>query len=369
MSAVELAALTGRLSGLMSAHLDQARLEKLLSRFPDARIAVLGDFFLDRYWDIDPRWEERSVETGKPAHQIARVRCSPGAAGTVVANLAALDTAKLQAVGFTGNDGEAFELRRGLTTLGCSTEHLHTADNRYTPTYTKPRNLNTPGLAGEHSRLDTKNRQNTPESVQQAVIDSLHSIIDQVDAVIVIDQVEATDCGTVTQPVREALSAIAQSHERVHFWVDSRRHIHEFRHVIVKPNEFETVHDHDPKPGASVPIEQLKVAGHQMHQRTGSPVFITRGARGICVAESEWSEIPAVHVEGETDTTGAGDSATAGCVLALCAGASSREAALTGNLVASLTIQQLATTGTANRSQLPERLHLWQTQQTQSGEA
>ena len=347
----------------MPAQLDQPRLEELLSRFPSCRIAILGDFFLDRYWDINPQWEERSVETGKPAHQIANIRCSPGAAGTVVANLAALEAAELHAIGFTGDDGESFELRRGLTALGCSTKHLHTTADRYTPTYTKPRDMTNPGLAGEHSRLDTKNREVTPQSIQQAVIDSLQTIIDKVDAVIVIDQVEATNCGTITSHVRDQLATLAKSHDQVHFWVDSRRHIHEFRNVIVKPNEFETINHHDPRPGETVSLEHLELAARQMSQRTGAAVFITRGAKGMCVADPEWSEIPAVEIGGETDTTGAGDSATAGCVLALCAGASCSEAALVGNLVASLTIQQLATTGTACRTQLPNRLLLWQTQQ------
>ena len=39
-------------------------------------------------------------------------------------------------------------------------------------------------------------------------------------------------------------------------------------------------------------------------------------------------------------------------------------AALLGNLVASITVQQLATTGTARRDQLPERLQAWHAQRS-----
>jgi len=49
--------------------------------------------------------------------------------------------------------------------------------------------------------------------------------------------------------------------------------------------------------------------------------------------------IPAVPVSGPIDWVGAGDSVMAGMVPALCAGASLREAAIIGNLVASITIQ------------------------------
>jgi len=49
-------------------------------------------------------------------------------------------------------------------------------------------------------------------------------------------------------------------------------------------------------------------------------------------------------------------------VLALCAGASLPEAALVGCLVASITVQQLATTGTATPEQVLQRLDLWREQ-------
>ena len=64
------------------------RLAELLAAFPSLRVAVVGDFFLDEYLDVDPALAEVSVETGKTAHQVVGVRHSPGAAGTVVANLA-----------------------------------------------------------------------------------------------------------------------------------------------------------------------------------------------------------------------------------------------------------------------------------------
>jgi sugar/nucleoside kinase (ribokinase family) len=83
----------------------------------------------------------------------------------------------------------------------------------------------------------------------------------------------------------------------------------------------------------------------------------------MLVDDGQITHVPAVRVPGPIDPTGAGDSATAGAVLALAAGATLAEAALLGNLTASITIQQLATTGTARPDQLPPRLALWQAQQ------
>jgi sugar/nucleoside kinase (ribokinase family) len=59
------------------------------------------------------------------------------------------------------------------------------------------------------------------------------------------------------------------------------------------------------------------------------------------------------------DVVGAGDAATSGIVTSLLAGATPVEAAAVGNLVASITVQQLGTTGTARPAQVAQRYHEW----------
>ena len=156
------------------------------------RIAVVGDFFLDKYLDVDPALAEASLETGKTAHQVVAVRHSPGAAGTVVSNLAALGAGTLHAIGFTGDDGESYDLRKDLAALGCSTDQLHLRSaERMTPTYLKPRDMTDPGLAGEHSRYDNKNRTpDRPRGRSDRIIAALDALLPQMDAVIAMDQVE-----------------------------------------------------------------------------------------------------------------------------------------------------------------------------------
>jgi sugar/nucleoside kinase (ribokinase family) len=65
--------------------------------------------------------------------------------------------------------------------------------------------------------------------------------------------------------------------------------------------------------------------------------------------------VPGIRVPPPIDVVGAGDSVMAGIVSALCCGATPVEAATVGNLVASITVQQIGTTGTATREQVRER--------------
>lgn len=345
-----------------AANLSQERLAELIDRFPRQRIAVLGDFFLDKYLDIDPRIADVSVESGKTAHQVVNVRTSPGAAGTVMINLASLGAGRLHAIGLTGDDGEGYDLRKALTALGCTHNHLHIGVDRHTPQYLKPRDITDLSLTGEHPRFDTKNRTPTPPDLQQRIMASIDALLPEIDALVVMDQIEMDECGVVTTPVREMLAERALRFPKVVFWADSRRRIRRYRNIIIKSNQFEASGWPTWLPDDEVPMDELLAAAKKLRNQNGVPVFITRGARGMLVSDP-WTEVAGVRLDGEIDPTGAGDSASAGCVLALCAGATPPEAALIGNLVASITVQQLGTTGTVRRDQLPDRLALWQKQQ------
>lgn len=345
-------------------HMTPERLGEIVARFPQARIAVIGDFFLDKYLDIDPQLAETSLETGKTCHQVSRIRHSPGAAGTVMSNLSALGAGTLHAIGFTGDDGESYDLRKGLDAIRCSVAHLFCDPQRMTPTYLKPRDQTDPSLAGEHNRYDTKNRKLTATDVQERLIASVDALLPQIDALIVLDQVEEKDCGVVTTRVTEAIAERGKRFgDRVVFWADSRRRIRQFRNVIIKPNQFEAVGWENAPPDASVDMDRLIEAVGRLRNEVGAPIVATRGPEGMVVSDPQVTLVPGVRVPGPIDSTGAGDSATAGTVLALASGASLPEAAVVGNLVASITVQQLATTGVAHPQQLPPRLALWIEQQ------
>lgn len=344
----------------------QTRLNGILDKIPSLHILVVGDFFLDKYLSLDPALSEISLETGLEAYQVVETRHSPGAAGTVVSNLRALETA-VSVVGVIGLDGEGFDLKLGLARRGVNLSGLLETAERFTPTYTKPmlRSTTPGGSERELNRLDIKNRSLLPAEWESAVIAQLEQLVPEVDGVIIADQVQERNCGVITAEVRAALTRLAQQYPAKIFAADSRVRIGEFEGIIVKPNlhearaALESGRLEGWKVEGSFEEDELALAtacGQALFEQNQKPVFVTLGARGIlAVTETGATHVPGVPVSGEIDVVGAGDSVMAGLVASLCAGATTEEAAFIGNMAASITIQQLGTTGTASREQLRRR--------------
>ena len=96
------------------------RFDQITHEFERLCLAVVGDFCLDRYLEIDPARAEISIETGLPVHNVVRVRSQPGAAGTILNNLVALGVGEILPVGFCGHDGEGYELPSAPSGIGRS---------------------------------------------------------------------------------------------------------------------------------------------------------------------------------------------------------------------------------------------------------
>ena len=336
--------------------MDQHRLALILDRFVNTRILVVGDYFLDFYLDIDRALSEVSLETDLEAYQVVRARSSPGAAGTVTSNLRALDV-QVTALGAIGDDGMGYELLRGLRARGVDTGPLIQVKDRFTPTYTKPMLQETDGRIHELNRLDIKNRQTMPPQVEAQIIGRLREFIDRVDGIIVADQVQERNCGAITDRVRAELADLALAHPDVVIAADSRVRIGAYQHITVKPNAREAVLAvHPDHPAEDIDREMAMSCGHELYRRNRRPVFLTVGADGILVFDRDgMTHVPGIRVQGPIDIVGAGDSTMAGIVSSLCCGATHAEAAMVGNLVASITVQQIGTTGTATREQVLAR--------------
>jgi rfaE bifunctional protein kinase chain/domain len=336
-----------------------SRLESILSALPRLTIGLVGDLFLDRYLDLDPDLVETSIETGLEAYQITRVRNHPGALGTVMNNLAALGVGRLVPVTLLGDDGQAYDLINELRRLPVDCGHILKDAARLTPTYTKPMRRDARGVWRELNRLDLRNQAPPCREMEARLIEHLAEVFPHVDGLVVLDQVNEEDWGVVTAAVREQLASLCQAHPEKFVLIDSRQRIGRFGFGLLKPNVAECLRalgrDAEAIADDMAFAQQAALA---LSRHTGRPLFCTVGERGILAVgfgEQPVVHVPGYPVSGPVDIVGAGDSATAGIVSALLAGASAIEAAAMGNLVASITVQQLGVTGTASPEQVLAR--------------
>lgn len=329
--------------------MNHARFQSILAHVPLSRIAVVGDFCLDRYMEIDPARAEISIETGLPVHNVTRVRSQPGASGTIVNNLVALGIRRIVAVGFCGEDGEGWELLRALRSLrGVSLEHFVQTPERATFTYTKPLVLAPDASPRELSRLDIKNWSRTPAALAELLAQHVRALAAEVDAIIVMDQVSIDETGVVTAPVLAAIGEIAAANPSLPILADSRRGLRRFPAVTLKMNAAELAS----LTGDSC-ADAASAAAALARQR-GKPVIVTLAERGVLGAlpDGKVVSVPAWPVRGEIDVVGAGDSVTANAAAALAAGASLAKALAIANAAASIVLHQLGTTGTATVAEI-----------------
>ncbi|HJS06421.1 MAG TPA: PfkB family carbohydrate kinase [Pirellulales bacterium] len=359
------------------------RLESVLRTAPRLTIGLVGDLFLDRYLELVPGAREMSIETGLEAYQVQRVRNSPGALGTVLNNLAALQVGLLVPVTVIGDDGHGYDLLKELRKLPVDPAHVLCSPDRLTPTYTKPMRAGPACRAGpdlvsgsptatsdparqagsdmvELNRLDVRTRAPLTEQLTADVCRRVEEVFRTSDGLIVLDQLVDENRGVVNGAVRDTLARLAASEPRKLVFVDSRRFLGEFMGVTVKGNRAEVL-------GAAGTLArcasegndeaQLKSALRALVEKNARSAFCTVGERGILVAHPGHTPqlVPGCHVRGPVDIVGAGDAATSGIVTALLAGCDALEAAAVGNLVASITVQQVGTTGTASPEQVRNR--------------
>jgi rfaE bifunctional protein kinase chain/domain len=328
------------------------RFAAITERYSRLKIAVVGDYFLDRYLHIDPAKAETSIETGLPVYNVVEVRSQPGAAGTIVNNLVALGIGQIHAVGFCGDDGEGYELRQALSQCsGVSLEHFLTTPFRRTPVYCKPMVIESGCPPRELNRFDSKNWSPTPAELGAKLVEHLLAAIEQVDALILLDQVDLAGTGVATELLKRALSAALEADRLVVTLADSRQGLRDFPPMGFKMNAAELAR----MAGTPVVgIDAVRQHAADLALRNRAPVFVTLAEQGVVGADprGRTEYVPAHPVRGPIDVVGAGDAVTANLTAALAAGAHQQEAMELAMAAASVVVHQLGTTGTASIEQL-----------------
>ena len=325
-------------------------LRPLLSQLRNKSIAVFGDLCLDAYWRVADTPEELSLETGLPVRHIAQQRYSPGGGANVAANLRALGVTEVAAIGLRGDDLFGEKLEMLLKNAGVDTTSLLVAkENWDTVVFAKPllqeRELN---------RMDFGTLNPVPETWQKPLMEALEKAAGKASAVVINQQLPHSIVNPKTIPV---INALIKRHPHVVFVVDSRDYAGLFENAAVKINAHEAacLAGEHYSPLETVPIEKIKSCALKIAQKNCKPAFVTRGERGLLVAQGEsLIEIQGIQILEKTDPVGAGDTVVSALAAALSADADAYTAGWLANLAASVTVRKINVTGTAQPEEILE---------------
>ena len=308
---------------------------KLLSRFADISVGVLGDFCVDAYWELRPELGERSIETGIVTTPVVSARYSPGGAGNLTANLRALGANRISCFGALGDDPFGRWLGNALFPEGATGDFLLRVDREgyHTPVYCKPL------LQGrEQSRFDLGGVP-LADDESDRLLEVLKAAWAKLDVLVVNQQLHD---GVHSEYFRRRFAALlkdAPSSLLVVF--DGREHLDAYPEAVLKIDAASASLLAFGRPGAA-PEE----SGAAIARRTGKGLVVTDGENGCFVFDRGGVEfVPAIRRAGPVDPVGAGDSFTSGFALALAAGRSMAEAAELGSACAAVTVGMIARTG------------------------
>jgi rfaE bifunctional protein kinase chain/domain len=329
--------------------MDKQHISSILEKIKKVKVAVYGDFCLDAYWIMDKRGSEVSVETGLPAEAVEHHYYSPGGAGNVVSNIAALQPASITVIGVVGNDIHGRELRSQLQNLGANTDALFVQEENDFQTYSYLKKI----VDGKEApRVDFGVYNKRSAGTDEKIINSLRQALQDCDSLIFNQQVTGSisndkfidDCNKLFEEFSDKIVIL-----------DSRHFNHRFKNTWLKANEKEVAALNDIKvdPKDVVLTSDIKKYGESIYNKYKKPVFVTCGPKGIMAFDNDGvHEIPGIQLTTKLDTVGAGDTVMSAIACCSAAGVNAVEAATFANFAAAVTVQKLFTTGTAKAEEI-----------------
>lgn len=311
------------------------------------KFIVVGDFCLDRYMYLDSRLDQRFDYCDLDTYFMYDEKLYPGGAGNVAKNILSMG-ATVICIGLIGNDGNGYDLKKVLKNYGADVECLYKYDDRITNTYYRP--IRRSDKKDKYmNELLFINPKLTGVDQEKDIIDALEKNINVVDGIVIVEQFDKDGYSSITPKVKKYVNSMANKFSDKFFLVDSRSNINKYTNMYVKCNQYEfmkAMHGEGAIRSENTKINIVCEIKKYLGFHSNRGIYVTLGRKGIAYGNNELiTIIDAFSIVGETDTCGAGDSASAGIIAALCMGYSDTEAMVIGNLCAYVTVKQIGVTG------------------------
>lgn len=296
-----------------------------MPHFENARVLVVGDVMLDRYWHgMSTRI---SPEAPVPVVNVNQTEDRPGGAANVALNMSALGC-KVSLVGVIGNDEAGEILQRSLAAAKVQADFQISATK---PTVTKLR------VISHHQqllRMDFEDKYGPEDSCD--FVAKVERLISDVDVLVLSDYAKGS--------LQDCSSLIALAHKvGIPVLVDPKGD--DFNRYqgadVITPNfaEFETI------VGECASEEEIVARGETLMAGLDlQALLVTRGEHGLSLLRPGQAELhlPARGRE-VFDVTGAGDTVIATLAAAIASGQRLPEATALANIAAGIVVGKLGT--------------------------
>jgi D-beta-D-heptose 7-phosphate kinase/D-beta-D-heptose 1-phosphate adenosyltransferase len=295
-----------------------------LPDFSNARVLVLGDVMIDRYWYGDTA--RISPEAPVPVVHVGQIEDRPGGAANVALNIAALEVG-VSLLGCTGTEAQVDEMAALLRAAGVSSQFGRIETH---PTIVKLR------VMSRHQqliRLDFEQPFSADDST--SLLPDFAQRLNDCQVVVLSDYGKGTLCDPqpFVNAARAAGKPVLIDPKRTDFGAYAGA-------TVVTPNlsEFELA------VGRCHSEKEIVERGRKlMAQHNLGGLLITRGERGMTLLQGEKVlTLPALARE-VYDVTGAGDTVIATLAAAMAAGSDMADATALANLAAGLVVGKLGT--------------------------
>lgn len=293
--------------------------------FQDARLLVIGDVMLDRYWHGSAT--RVSPEAPVPVVKVNNREDRPGGAGNVALNIAALGSGT-RLLGVVGKDESGDELQSRLNAAGVLCDFLQCPDK---PTITKLR------VISQHQQLIRLDFEQGFEKNDVAdLLPRATELIKGTKALVLSDYAKGVlqDIGPLVELGRKQDVPIIVDPKGTDFEKYSGA-------TLITPNlnEFEAVVGH-----CANEDELVKKGLQLVSQLQLEALLITRGEHGMTLIRPDSPELhlPA-RAQEVFDVTGAGDTVISVLAAAMASGETLADATALANLAAGLVVGKLGT--------------------------
>ena len=303
----------------------------MIDNFEKARVLVIGDVMLDRYW-----WgsvSRISPEAPVPVINLEKTTAKPGGAANVALNAASLGASAIL-ISAVGDDAEGEELAAALNGRGVDAGGLIRVPGRRTSVKTR-----IIAHSQQVTRVDSEQVDKLPAETLGSLVEAITGALPDVDAVIVSDYAK----GLLTEELLRAVIDGANTLKKDILVDPKGKYYRKYSGAtVLTPNRREAAEAC--KLEESDPEVVIKAGGSILDECELRHVLITEGEHGMTLfgrGEEPFHLNTSVHQV--YDVTGAGDSVIACLGVAMAAGSPVREACTLANTAGGISVQHVGT--------------------------